>query len=102
MASKLSGIEGSCRPVGCRRARPVCVEDDVCSVGQPPAGVGKRHVEVSHDEVYRASPGVAHEAAEGVARGAEAQARVVVVVKRAQALVAHHTQPEPFGHRLYG
>ena len=63
-------------------------------VGQPLAGITEVLIEEAHHEVNRAARGAADEAAEGVLADLKRQTCVVVVMKRAEALVAHHPQSE--------
>lgn len=69
---------------------------------QPSAGLGEGHPQPPHHEVDRASPRPAGEAAEGVAARVERQARAMVVVEGAEALVALDVEPYPLRHLLYG
>ena len=69
---------------------------------QPSAGLGKGHPQPPHHEVDRAALRPAGEAAEGVAARVERQARAVVVVEGAEALVALDAEPHPLRHLLYG
>lgn len=69
---------------------------------QPSAGLGEGHPQPPHHEVDRAAPRPAGEAAEGVAARVERQARAVVVVEGAEALVALDAEPHPLRHLLYG
>lgn len=69
---------------------------------QPSAGLGKGHPQPPHHEVDRSALRPAGEAAEGVAARVERQARAMVVVEGAEALVAHHVEPHPLRHLLYG
>ena len=78
-------------------------EQDVGVAGEPAAGFGEGEAEGSHGEVDCAEGAVhAHEAAAGVAPGVEGEAGVVVVVERAECLVAAHADPEPLGDSLDG
>lgn len=69
---------------------------------QPSAGLGKGHPQPPHHEVDRAAPRPAGEATEGVAARVERQARAMVVVEGAEALVALDVEPHPLRHLLYG
>lgn len=69
---------------------------------QPSAGLGKGHSQPPHHEVDRAALRPTGEATEGVAPRVERQARAMVVVEGAKALVAHHVEPHPLRHLLYG
>lgn len=69
---------------------------------QPSAGLGEGHSQPPHHEVDRAAPCPAGEATEGVAARVERQARAVVVVEGAEALVALDVEPRPLRHLLYG
>lgn len=69
---------------------------------QPSAGLGKGHSQAPHHEVDRAALRPTGEATEGVAPRVERQARAMVVVEGAEALVAHHVEPHPLRHLLYG
>ena len=69
---------------------------------QPSAGLGKGHSQPPHHEVDGSAPRPAGEAAEGVAARVERQARAVVVVEGAEALVALDVEPHPLRHLLYG
>lgn len=69
---------------------------------QPSAGLGEGHPQPPHHEVDRAAPRPAGEATEGVAARVERQARAVVVVEGAEALVALDVEPRPLRHLLYG
>lgn len=69
---------------------------------QPSAGLGEGHPQPPHHEVDRAAPRPAGEAAEGVAARVERQARAMVVVEGAEALVALDAEPHPLRHLLYG
>ena len=69
---------------------------------QPSAGLGEGHPQPPHHEVDRASPRSAGEATEGVAARVERQARAMVVVEGAEALVALDVEPHPLRHLLYG
>ena len=69
---------------------------------QPSAGLGEGHPQPPHHEVDRAAPRPAGEAAEGVAARVERQARAMVVVEGAEALVALDVEPHPLRHLLYG
>lgn len=69
---------------------------------QPSAGLGEGHLQPPHHEVDRAAPRPAGEATEGVAARVERQARAVVVVEGAEALVALDVEPRPLRHLLYG
>ena len=69
---------------------------------QPSAGLGKGHPQPPHHEVDRAAPLPAGEATEGVAARVERQARAMVVVEGAEALVALDVEPHPLRHLLYG
>ena len=69
---------------------------------QPLAGLGKGHPQPPHHEVDGPAPRPAGEAAEGVAARVERQARAVVVVEGAEALVALDAEPHPLRHLLYG
>lgn len=69
---------------------------------QPSAGLGEGHPQPPHHEVDRAAPRPAGEATEGVAARVERQARAMVVVEGAEALVALDAEPHPLRHLLYG
>lgn len=69
---------------------------------QPSAGLGEGHPQPPHHEVDRAAPRPAGEATEGVAARVERQARAMVVVEGAEALVALDVEPHPLRHLLYG
>lgn len=69
---------------------------------QPSAGFGEGHPQPPHHEVDRAAPRPAGEATEGVAARVERQARAMVVVEGAEALVALDVEPHPLRHLLYG
>lgn len=69
---------------------------------QPSAGLGEGHPQPPHHEVDGAAPRPAGEATEGVAARVERQARAVVVVEGAEALVALDVEPHPLRHLLYG
>lgn len=69
---------------------------------QPLAGLGKGHPQPPHHEVDRAAPRPAGEATEGVAARVQRQARAMVVVEGAEALVALDVEPHPLRHLLYG
>ena len=69
---------------------------------QPSAGLGEGHSQPPHHEVDRAAPRPAGEATEGVAARVERQARAMVVVEGAEALVALDVEPHPLRHLLYG
>lgn len=69
---------------------------------QPSAGLGKGHSQPPHHEVDRAALCPTGEATEGVAPRVERQARAMVVVEGAEALVAYHVEPHPLRHLLYG
>ena len=69
---------------------------------QPSAGLGEGHPQPPHHEVDGSAPRPAGEAAEGVAARVERQARAVVVVEGAEALVALDAEPHPLRHLLYG
>lgn len=69
---------------------------------QPSAGLGEGHLQPPHHEVDRAAPRPAGEATEGVAARVERQARAMVVVEGAEALVALDAEPHPLRHLLYG
>lgn len=69
---------------------------------QPSAGLGEGHSQPPHHEVDGAAPRPAGEATEGVAARVERQARAVVVVEGAEALVALDAEPHPLRHLLYG
>lgn len=68
---------------------------------QPSAGLGEGHPQ-PHHEVDGSAPRPAGEAAEGVAARVERQARAMVVVEGAEALVALDVEPHPLRHLLYG
>ena len=69
---------------------------------QPSAGLGEGHPQPPHHEVDRAAPRPAGEATEGVAARVERQARAMVVVEGAEALVPLDVEPHPLRHLLYG
>ena len=69
---------------------------------QPSAGLGEGHPQPPHHEVDRAAPRPAGEATEGVAARVVRQARAMVVVEGAEALVALDVEPHPLRHLLYG
>ena len=72
------------------------------TVGKPSAGFGERLAEVAHHEVDGAAAGIADEAAEGVAPAVEGEAGVMVVVERAEALVASDAEAKTLGYGFYG
>lgn len=69
---------------------------------QPLAGLGEGHPQPPHHEVDGSAPRPAGEATEGVAPRVERQARAMVVVEGAEALVALDVEPHPLRHLLYG
>lgn len=69
---------------------------------QPSAGLGEGHPQPPHHEVDGSAPRPAGEATEGVAARVERQARAMVVVEGAEALVALDAEPHPLRHLLYG
>lgn len=69
---------------------------------QPSAGLGKGHPQPPHHEVDGSALRPAGEATEGVAPRVERQARAMVVVEGAEALVALDVEPHPLRHLLYG
>lgn len=69
---------------------------------QPSAGLGEGHPQPPHHEVDGSALRPAGEAAEGVAARVERQARAMVVVEGAEALVALDAEPHPLRHLLYG
>ena len=69
---------------------------------QPSAGLGEGHPQPPHHEVDGSALRPAGEATEGVAPRVERQARAMVVVEGAEALVALDVEPHPLRHLLYG
>lgn len=95
------GVEGFVSFLPGPRAREGQRVDPHASV-QPSAGLGEGHPQPPHHEVDRAAPCPAGEATEGVAARVERQARAMVVVEGAEALVALDVEPHPLRHLLYG
>ncbi|EJW94897.1 hypothetical protein EVA_16995 [gut metagenome] len=95
-------VEGAGRALGARPPWRGGEGADGLGVHQPLAGLGEAHPEPPHHEVDRSAPRPAGEAAEGVGARVERQARVVVVVEGAEALVALDAEPHPLRHLLDG
>ena len=70
--------------------------------GKPSTGLEERFAEVTHHEVDGAAVGIADEAAEGVAATIVGEAGVMVVVERAEALVACDAEAKALGNGFYG
>ena len=69
--------------------------------GKPSTGLGERFVKVTHHEVDGAAVGIADEATEGVAPTVVGETGVMVVVERAEALVACDAEAKTLGNGFY-
>ena len=91
-----------CTGGGYSRARSLPQWGEVGGGSQPSASLLKILIQIFHHQVDGAAMSPADEAAEGVLAHLERERGVVVIVKRAEALVSHHPQSKPLRDPLDG